>query len=458
MLESQNTPPVCTGASSSSRPCATTRRRGGRQPQAALARRLHPPARRRHLQLSVPGAAIAAQDQRDRARGDGRDRRAGDFTCPRCTRPRSGRSPAAGTSMGDNMFRLKDRFGRELCLGMTHEEVMTTIARGELRSYRQLPQIWYQIQTKFRDEPRPKIGPAARAPVHHEGLLFLRYRCRRPGRLLREAPRRLLPDLRPLRPGIHRGGGALGRDGRQPVARVHGGVRRRRGFRRARTPNYAANLEKAVSDRETARRSRSRRRSDARRVPHARTSRPSPKWPSSRSARDLADQEPGDGRRRQAGPGAAARRSPAQRNQARRRTGGDGVRPAHPEEIGSGSARTPARWDRSASQNMRILADEALRGPPQHDRGRQQERLPSAPRHSRRRFPGRVPRSASGGRRRHVGGGRLAAYSAQDRRDRPHFQARLQVFEVHGPARDQRSQAKRSRPSWAATASASSGS
>lgn len=60
--------------------------------------------------------------------------------------------------MGDNMFRLKDRFGRDLCLGMTHEEVMTTIARGELRSYKQLPQLWYQIQTKFRDEPRPKSG------------------------------------------------------------------------------------------------------------------------------------------------------------------------------------------------------------------------------------------------------------------------------------------------------------
>ena len=61
-------------------------------------------------------------------------------------------------AMGDNLFRLKDRFGRELCLAMTHEEVMTTIARGLLRSYKQLPQIWYQIQTKFRDEPRPKSG------------------------------------------------------------------------------------------------------------------------------------------------------------------------------------------------------------------------------------------------------------------------------------------------------------
>ncbi len=60
--------------------------------------------------------------------------------------------------MGANMFRLKDRWDRELCLGMTHEEVMTSIARGELRSYKQLPQIWYQIQTKFRDEPRPKSG------------------------------------------------------------------------------------------------------------------------------------------------------------------------------------------------------------------------------------------------------------------------------------------------------------
>src|SRR3979490_2683034 len=60
--------------------------------------------------------------------------------------------------MGDNMFRLKDRKGADLCLGMTHEEAMTEIARKELRSYKQLPQIWYQIQTKSRDEARPKAG------------------------------------------------------------------------------------------------------------------------------------------------------------------------------------------------------------------------------------------------------------------------------------------------------------
>jgi prolyl-tRNA synthetase len=60
--------------------------------------------------------------------------------------------------MGDNLFRLKDRKGADLCLAMTHEENMTEIARKELRSYKQLPQIWYQIQSKFRDEPRPKSG------------------------------------------------------------------------------------------------------------------------------------------------------------------------------------------------------------------------------------------------------------------------------------------------------------
>ncbi len=81
-------------------------------------------------------------------------------------------------AMGDNMFRLKDRFGRDLCLGMTHEEIMTAIARGELRSYKQLPQIWYQIQTKFRDEPRPKSGLLRVRQFTHEGLLLLRSRRR----------------------------------------------------------------------------------------------------------------------------------------------------------------------------------------------------------------------------------------------------------------------------------------
>ena len=62
------------------------------------------------------------------------------------------------TLMGETLFRLKDRKGTDLCLGMTEEEVMTSIALKELRSYKQLPQIWYQMAPKFRDEPRPRSG------------------------------------------------------------------------------------------------------------------------------------------------------------------------------------------------------------------------------------------------------------------------------------------------------------
>ena len=61
-------------------------------------------------------------------------------------------------AIGDEMFRLKDRGGRDMCLAMTHEEVMTWLAAHDLRSYRDLPQIWYQLQTKLRDEARPKSG------------------------------------------------------------------------------------------------------------------------------------------------------------------------------------------------------------------------------------------------------------------------------------------------------------
>jgi len=55
-------------------------------------------------------------------------------------------------------FRLEDRGGRKMVLGMTHEEIVTWHAAREMRSYRDLPQSWYQIQTKLRDEPRPKSG------------------------------------------------------------------------------------------------------------------------------------------------------------------------------------------------------------------------------------------------------------------------------------------------------------
>ena len=61
-------------------------------------------------------------------------------------------------AIGQEMFRLEDRGGRDMVLAMTHEEVFAWLASRELRSYRDLPQTWYQLQLKFRDEPRPKGG------------------------------------------------------------------------------------------------------------------------------------------------------------------------------------------------------------------------------------------------------------------------------------------------------------
>jgi prolyl-tRNA synthetase len=57
-----------------------------------------------------------------------------------------GRSQDVGEAIGDDMFSFKDRKGADMCLGMTHEEVFTSIARNGLRSYKQLPQCWYQIK------------------------------------------------------------------------------------------------------------------------------------------------------------------------------------------------------------------------------------------------------------------------------------------------------------------------
>lgn len=59
---------------------------------------------------------------------------------------------------GDEMFRLKDRHDREFCLGPTHEEIVTALVRADVRSYKQLPLMLYQIQNKYRDEIRPRFG------------------------------------------------------------------------------------------------------------------------------------------------------------------------------------------------------------------------------------------------------------------------------------------------------------
>ncbi len=62
------------------------------------------------------------------------------------------------SQIGQEMARFQDRTGHEMVLAMTHEEVVTDLARREIQSYRQLPQLVYHIQTKFRDDPRPRAG------------------------------------------------------------------------------------------------------------------------------------------------------------------------------------------------------------------------------------------------------------------------------------------------------------
>lgn len=74
--------------------------------------------------------------------------------CPRDIWERSGR----WFEYGDDMFKFKDRRDRDYCLCPTHEEIIAEIARKNISSYRDLPQIWYQIQTKYRDELRPRFG------------------------------------------------------------------------------------------------------------------------------------------------------------------------------------------------------------------------------------------------------------------------------------------------------------
>ncbi len=73
-------------------------------------------------------------------------------------KPPVGGGPSRSEAMGDVLFKLKDRKGRDMVLGPTHEEVVTLLVGEFVRSYRDLPQLIYQIQTKLRDEPRPRAG------------------------------------------------------------------------------------------------------------------------------------------------------------------------------------------------------------------------------------------------------------------------------------------------------------
>src|SRR6187399_2232446 len=79
-------------------------------------------------------------------------------------------------AFGPELLRLKDRHKRDFCLGPTHEEVITDIARNELKSYRQLPANFYQIQMKFRDERRPRFDAMHQAYTNIFTRLGLKFR------------------------------------------------------------------------------------------------------------------------------------------------------------------------------------------------------------------------------------------------------------------------------------------
>ena len=79
-------------------------------------------------------------------------------SCRLCNRRSFGRKQVDGSAYGPELFRLKDRHNREFALGATHEEVITSLVRDEVKSYKKLPLTMFQIQTKFRDEQRPRFG------------------------------------------------------------------------------------------------------------------------------------------------------------------------------------------------------------------------------------------------------------------------------------------------------------
>ena len=130
------------------------------------------------------------------------------------------------------LFKLEDSSGKPYVLALSHEECVTFHASREIRSYRDLPQIWYHIQTKERDEPRPKSGILrTREFIMKDSYSFDRD-VRGAGRELPRAHPGLPADLRPLRAGDLDGRVGRRHDGRHRGPRVHGAQPGRRGHRR----------------------------------------------------------------------------------------------------------------------------------------------------------------------------------------------------------------------------------
>ena len=130
---------------------------------------------------------------------------------------------------GDQLLRFKDRKGGDFVIGPTHEEVISALVRGEVRSWRQLPLNLYQIQTKFRDELRPRAGlMRGREFIMKDAYSFhvdVEGRAAR----VQEDVRDLPAHLHALRAGVPRRRGGHRQHRRLAVARVPGADRDRRG-------------------------------------------------------------------------------------------------------------------------------------------------------------------------------------------------------------------------------------
>ena len=148
-------------------------------------------------------------------------------------------------AFGDTMFHIKNR---PLVLAPTHEEVMTSIARNHIRSYKDLPQIWYQIQTKFRNEPRPKSGVLRGRQFLMKDSYSLDSSWEGLDVELRPSCRRVQKDLFALRFGLFHRWCIERSDGRERFAGVYGGIRCRRRYGSVCDQcRYAANVEVAKS-------------------------------------------------------------------------------------------------------------------------------------------------------------------------------------------------------------------
>ena len=327
---------------------------------------------------------------------------------------------------GPELVRLKDRHGRDFCLGPTHEELITSLVRNEVRSYRELPLSLYQIQVKFRDEVRPRFGLLrGREFIMKDAYSFHADAGVAPGALRRHEPR-VRPHLRALRPGLPRGRGRLRPDRRQGHQGVHGARRERRGRarllrlrlgrrrrgRRDRRPAHPA-VDRArarwsASTRPTSARSPSSRRSSA-----SPSTTPSRRWrarrPTAGSCSSWSRATASSTRSRPAGPcptSSCSRRPTSRRSASPRARSARSTRPAGTlVDRRREPAQDDVAWGVGANENDYHLH---LRAARPRLRGRRSGRtscsrrpataVPSAAARSRARAASRSARSSSSAR------------------------------------------------------------